>query len=52
MTSFRPGHNPPHVTTAQVVLEGSKKILSRGPERSIVIGSCPFSREEETLSSE
>src|SRR5437764_1416964 len=34
MTSLRPGHRPPHVTIPARVLDGSKKILRRGPAGS------------------
>ena len=34
MMSFRPGHRPPQVTMAAVVLAGLKKIFSRGPAAS------------------
>src|SRR5262245_45612799 len=34
MTSLSPGHNPPQVTIAAVVLAGSWKILLRAPARS------------------
>ena len=34
MTLFRPGHSPPQVTIPTRVLDGSKKILRRGPPAS------------------
>ena len=34
MISFRPGHNPPHVTNPHLSLLGSKYILLREPARS------------------
>jgi hypothetical protein len=31
MTTFKPGHNPPHVTIAAFTFLGSKKICFLGP---------------------